>query len=578
MLFASRHQEVVIDDFFDVEADGGVPFEESPEFYLTGDLSEERTELLDKLMTLTFEQMKSMTDVLEKSAKAFGRDCVPITLREAQVLPVLMSYVNPRFFLGDKPGLGKTVMSGASYAYYRYFMKKKGQEPKKVLVVTDSSHVLGFAGEWNTFGLKVVPLVGGKVARALKKHDPNDCDGFVINWDGLKTNAFLEYYLEHADEFGFAIFDETSALLNPKSMLYQTANHIINKYRGGIERVIFLNGSSFEKNLFDIYHQFQILMPKLIPNKDFLESRYVVRSGREVFMHDMSRFNPFQKHVVKRKTGEIADYQNLEELRNRLKYYYVARSKQDYASDLPKHNYRLHVANLTSEQKKRLSESSNMSNINSPKTSDPNAKFTLATAPKLKAVVEFAQQTEEDRPLVYVYNKESQKTMKEELEAVGYRVGILNGDIAPAEKAETLRAFNTGNLDMLVFNVEKAINIPTSDRIIFYDIPMMPQRTNQITGRIDRNNYEVKKFYDFFCYNDSPEMVNLVRLAYFRETHGENFTGQRVGVYAQLVRQLHAYFSTETLETVEEMFDRMEAENGTFADIEQDVRRALGLD
>ncbi|PGT90091.1 helicase-related protein [Bacillus thuringiensis] len=575
MIFVSRRQEV-LDEF----VEENVPFEESPEFYLTDGLNEQRIQLLNKLTSLPFEKLNGLTDIMERSARAFGRDCIPLTLREAQVLPVLMSYVNPRFFIGDKPGLGKTVMSGASYAYYRYLMHKKGLTPKKVLVVTDSSHVIGFAGEWNTFGLKVIPLTDSSIGitRKLKKHDPNDCDGFVINWDGLKTNGFLEYYLEHADEFGFAILDETSKLLNPKSLLFQTTNNIINKYRGGIDRVIFLNGSSFEKNLFDIYHQFQILKPKLISNKDFLESRYVIRGGREVYMHDMSRFNPFQKQVIKRTTGEIEDYQNLEELRERLKYYYIARSKSDYAKDLPEHNYRLHVVDLTKEQRKRLTESSNMSLINSPKTSNPSAKFTQATSPKLKAVIEFAQQTEDDRPLIYVYNKESQKTVQEELQALGYQVGLLNGDVSPQEKADVLRAFNTGELQMLVFNVEKAVNIPTSDRIIFYDIPMMPQRTSQITGRIDRNNYEIKKFYDFFCYSDSPEMVNLVRLAYFRETHGENFTGQKVGVYAQLVRQLHAYFTQDTLNNVEERFAWMEANNRSFEDIEQDVRKLLGMD
>lgn len=574
MLFQSRVAQFQENDFEEML------FEESPDFYMSGGLSKKQTEMLDFLKVVPFKKIEKTADILVRSAREFNRDCVEIYLREAQVSPVLMSYVNPRFFIGDKPGLGKTVMSAASYAYYKYMQKRKGLKPKKVLVVTDSSHVMGFANEWNSYGIRIVPLTKSStgIARALRKHDMDEQDGVITNWDGLKTNGFLEYYLEHADEYEFAIFDETSKLLNPKSMLYKTVNNIVNKFEGGIERVIFLNGSSFEKNIFDFYYQFNVLKPKLIPNKDFLETRYVVRGGREVYMRDLSKFDPFQQHVVKRKVGEIVDYKNQAELRDRLKYYYIARSKRDYSKDLPEHNYVLHGVELTAKQKKQISESANVSLINSPKTSDPDAEFSQKTSPKLKAVIEFAQTVEDDRPLVYVYNKESQKTMKEELEALGYKVGILNGDISVEDKTETLRLFNSGQLDMLVFNVEKAVNIPTSDRILFYDIPTMPQRTNQIKGRIDRNNYEKKKFYDFFCYMDSPEMVNIVRLAHFREHHGNEFTGQKEEVYGTLVKQLRNMYKEELMDSIAEKFEWMEANNRTFEDIEREVRQLLGMD
>ncbi|MGM9926622.1 MAG: helicase-related protein [Bacillus sp. (in: firmicutes)] len=549
-------------------------------FFLQEGLSERQVELLDKIRKLPFEKLKPTEDIIRRSAAVFGRSCVDITLREAQIAPVLMSYVNPRFFIGDKPGLGKTVMSAACYAYYKWMLNKKGLTPKKVLVVTDSAHVVGFCNEWRSYGIDLVPLTKSStgIARALRKHDMSVMDGVITNWDGLKTNGFLEYYLEHADDYGYGIFDETSKLLNPKSLLYITVDNIVNKYRGGIERVIFLNGSSFEKNIFDFYYQFGVLKPKLIPSKEFLEQRYIVRGGKEVYMQDFTKFSPHQKQVVKRKVGEIVDYRNQSELRDRLKYYYIARSKRDYSKDLPEHNYVLHGVGLTSPQMKKLSQSQNMSIINSPKTSDPDAVFTPASSPKLKAILEFAVQVEDDRPLFYVYNKESQRTVCDELTALGYRVKILNGDVSSEEKTEILREFNTGELDMLVFNVEKAVNIPTSDRIVFYDIPTMPQRTNQIKGRIDRNNYDKKKFYDFFCYLDSPEMLNIVKLAYFREHHSNQFTGQIEHVYGVLVKQLQLIYQEDQLESIAEKFAWMESNNRTFDDIEDEVRRILGMD
>lgn len=551
------------------------------DFYLVGDLSEKQMNLMDKVLSMEESELSGVKKVIQKNAQQKGVVSDKIVLRDAQVKPVIMSYVNPRFFIGDKPGLGKTVMSAACYAYYQLQCRKRGVEPKKVIVVTDSSHVIGFANEWIRYGIKLLPLTKSStgIQRAFRNNDWRDFDGLITNWDGLKTNGFLEHYLEHKEAYGYGVFDETSKLLNPKAVMYKVVDGIVNNYKGGLRRVIFLNGSSFEKNIFDFYYQFGILKPKLIPSKSFLEGRYIVRGGRNVFMKDLvNRGNKMQVETVQRRIGEIVDYQNQEELRERIKYYFMARSKEDYGSDIPKHSYILHGVEMTAAQGKILDEQMNISLINSPRTSDPEAKFSFTTSPKLKAVVEFADTVADDRPLVYVYNKESQKTITEELRKLGYRVEMLNGDSGSAEvKNEIVDNFNNGDLDMLVFNVAKAVNIPTSDRVIFYDIPTMPQQTNQIKGRIDRDNYDTKKFYDFFCYLDSPEMINIVRLAYFREHHGNKFTGQVENVYAMLVSQLRTIYTNGEVEEIEKAIERMEEDGLDFEDIRGEIGELIDI-
>lgn len=554
---------------------------EEKDYLLVGDLTGKQITLMDKILGLEESELKGVKKVIQKNSKDKGIKCDKIVLRDAQVKPVLMSYVNKRFFIGDKPGLGKTVMSAACYAYYQIQCRKKGITPKRVLVVTDSAHVVGFANEWKTYGINILPLTKSSVGieRAFRNNDWETYDGVITNWDGLKTNGFLEHYMENAELYGYGVFDETSKLLNPKAILYKVVDNIINNYGGGLGRTIFLNGSSFEKNIFDFYYQFNILKPKLIPSKGFLEGRYIVRGGKNVFMKDLvTRGNRMSIETVQRKTGEIVDYRNQEEFRDRIKYYYMARSKADYSDDLPQHSYILHGVEMTNSQHKILDEQKNISLVNSPRTSDKEAKFTFATSPKLKAVVEFADMVSEDRPLVYVYNKESQKTIAEELRKLGHRVEILNGDTGSSEdKAEIVDSFNEGSLDMLVLNVTKAINIPTSERIIFYDIPTMPQTTNQIKGRIDRNNYDTKKFYDFFCYLDSPEMVNIIDLAYFREHHGNKFTGQVENVYEMLVRQLYTIYTEGEVEEIEKVIKRMEEENLEFNDVREEIESLLSI-
>lgn len=529
-------------------------------YYLVGDLNETQTQKLEEILAMDEEKFESRCEnnAIMKHAGMRGRKINKFILRNAQVKPALMSAVNPRFFIGDKPGLGKTVISAECYAFYCVRCLKKGLTPKKVLVVTDSAHVVGFGKDWERMGIKLIPLTKSStgIKRALKNNDlENDFDGVVINWDGLKTNGFLEYFLENAELFGYAVFDETSKVLNNKSVIYKVTNAILNEYQGGIPRALFLNGSSFEKDIFDFYAQFSLLKPKLIPTKSFLEDRYVVRQGRNVYMKDYvyGANGKAQLQTVQRKVGEIVDYKNQEELRDRLKYYYIARSKSDYSKDLPQHNYRGHFIGMTTAQAKLMEEHSNVSALNSPKTSNPDAKFTFAINPKFKEVIEFAEETSEDRPILYVYNKESQKDIHAELTKRGYKVGILNGDTK--NKQEVIELFNNYKLDMLIFNVEKAVNLPTSDRIIFYDIPTMPQRTNQIRGRIDRNNYKDSKFYDFFCYMDSPEMFQIIRLGYFRENHSNKFTGQVDYLYGILLEQLYSVYSEEIMEGIHQVMN-----------------------
>lgn len=548
------------------------------DYYLLSDLTDKQVETMDSIMNTPPEKKMAIASLFEKSAALAGRPVnKEIKLRQAQIDPILMSYINPRFFIGDSPGLGKTVMSAGAYAYYRLQQIKNDLTYGKVLVVTDSIHVQKFAKEWKTFGINLLALSGGSagIKSKLKKSDLTEYDGVILNWGSLSTNSFVEYWLESKREYTFGVFDETSKLLNEKSQTFKVTDAIVNGYEKGLERVIFLNGTSFEKVIYDFYYQFKILKPKLIPSKAFLDARYVIKTGKEVYMRDMSSTGQFG--VVKRRIGQIVDYKNQAELRDRLKYYFIARSKSDYSDDLPQHSYILHGVEMNKQQAKLSELRKHASVLNSPATSDPRNTLTPKNSPKLKQLLDFLPTVDEDRPLIYVYNTEAQKTIKEEVEKLGYRVEILNGAINSERKNKVLDMFNNKELDVLIFNITKAMNVPTSDRILFYDIPAMPQETTQIKARIDRNNYTDRKFYDFFCYLDSPEMINLVKLAYFREHHGNEFTGQVENVYGQLVQQLTTVYEVDCLDTVGQKFDWMYQNSKQFEDIEKEVIDLLDI-
>lgn len=521
------------------------------EFYLSTDsITESGKKFIDKLLDKDLKDFENrcLNNAINSLAVTLGRKNPKIKLRLPQIVPVLMSYANKRLFIGDTPGLGKTVMSAESYASYKLKKIKNNEEYKKVIVVTKTNHVKGFSNDWKSFGINLLPLLEGstKIEKILAKNDVNNFDGIILNWDSLKTNGFIEHYVTNKHLYNFAVFDETTQVINDKSLISQVTDLIVNKYQGGIEHVLFLNGTSFEKNIYDFYNQFKILAPKLIPSKKFLDSRYVVKSGSNVFArHYISSNNTSYEAIMSHNTAEVVNYVNQEELKERLKYYFVARSKSDFYENMPKHVNSFHAVYMTKEQLKNLHSGLKVSKINSPKTSNPNAKFEISNNPKLKEIIEFAQTVDNDRPLIYVYNKEAQYKIKQELEKLNYRVEILNGETK--DKNEVVNKFNSLEIDMLVTNIDSAVNLPTSDRILFYDIPTNPQKTTQICGRIDRNNDKDVKFYDFFCYMFSPEMHNIFVNGYFREKHSSKFTGQESTQYLELLQQLKVEISDEDL-------------------------------
>lgn len=543
------------------------------EFYLTRGLSHSQTELMAEFSHVDDQSKEALRGIIPLFAQERGLSSKNIQLRLPQIDPVVLSYINPRFFIGDKPGLGKTVMSAASFAYYGYMQLQEGQPIGKILVVTEAAHVVKFAKEWQSYGINVMPLSGGtvKTERSLAEFDFNEHDGVVIGWDGLKTNGFLDFYLRHHKEFKMGIFDETSKLLNPKSMLYEVSDAIINTYQNGLDRVLFLNGSTFEKNIYDFYYQFNILQPKLIPSKKFLDDRYVVKEMSNVYRRGATG------KVVNQRFADIVDYKNQDELRERLKYFYIARSKEDFASDLPVHEYNLHVITMTEEQEQALEEIKHISVVNSPRTSDETKTLTRDNAPKLDDILTYFVQHAKDRPIIYAYNTESQRTLCAELKKLGYKVEVLNGESSAEDKAKIVDKFNNYKIDTLVFNVQKAINLPTSDRILFYDIPTMPQQTSQIKARIDRNNYTTAKKYDFFCYYLSPEWLNLSRLGHFREHHSNEFTGQKDYVYSQLTEQMSEYIEQDVQTELKQTYETMYQDNKKFNEVESKIKSLLNI-
>ena len=512
-------------------------------FYLRGSLTDSQIHNLEKVLQMG--KVDKLKHVIPASAELFKRDCEDIVLYDAQTLAVGMAYINPYFFIGDKPGLGKTIMSAAIFAQIRKKAFENGEKIGKLLVVTDNNHVSGIQRDYLRCGINLVPLKGGTKAieNEIKQFDIRDplIDGIVTSWNSLKTNGFLMYYLDHQEYFTLGIMDETSALKNDKTQLFSKADKIAMNF----ERNVFLNASTFETSIMDIYNQFQILNPSVIPSKKFITDRYVKYGRDSWFVTEYlpdPRTGIVSPQRVMKFAYRIADYTNQEELRNRLRYHYIARTKADYSSDLPEKLYILHPVEMTERMRKAVADTTQRYGeiLNSPTTIDSNFQFTTKTVPKLGVLLELFDSIAHERPVIYCYNTESQRVIRDELVKKGYRVEIISGseNTAGDGRDKVLQEFAEGYYDCIITNVKKAINIVGSQAMIFYDIPTNPQITYQIMGRIDRNNFDEKRTYHFLVYLNSPEMYNMQELAHFREEHSSLFTGQHEEVYRQLIKQI----------------------------------------
>lgn len=541
---------------------------------LNKDLTDKQIDLMELVLSETDSRFDKIQNILIESAELSGREHGNIKLFKHQVTPALMIQISKRVFNGFSPGIGKTFSSCGAYALYRSKCIKSGKPVGKVLCVTEGNHLHGFKNDWNSGGVKLLPISEGTVSinKELKKAEEEgfDYDGIVTTWSSLITNGFLLYYLEHSEEYTFAVFDETTPLMNNKNITPKVVDMILNKYKGGIEYCMFLNGTSFNKNIYDIYYQMNILVPKLIPNKKWIDDRYVIKEEKRIWTNQNGG-------KVLNKFKDIVNYKNQEDFFNQLKYYYIVRNKSDVKGSIPSHVYKLHGIELSPTVKRILKKGGGSKDINSPNTSF-GIELTPKKFSKLEYLINRFKETIQDRPIIYAHHKDAQKVIGEEIKKLGYSVAYLNGDATDEEKSEIITKFNNKEIDTLVFNIIRAVNLPTSDRIIFYEIPISPNITNQVKARIDRNNYDTVKFYDFLCYLDSPEMVNIVQLSHFREHHGTLLTGQgEEKVYSQLITQLEEIYDKERIELVGKRVEQMYKDNHTWNSTEEDIYKLLNL-
>jgi len=482
-------------------------------FYFKGNLTNEQVRILDTLYKLG--KVENLKNIFKHKN---------VVLHDFQTLDIALCYFNPKFIIGERPGSGKTLIAAGLLEVLR----RKGKLDKKVLCVTKSDSLYQFSNEISYFtDLKLLELYGDskKIKQIVSYNDVDAYDGIVIPHNTIINNYFNVFMSENKHKFNILIFDESSVLKSHKTRTYEVAHQLFKN----MERIVMLNGTVFELNIYDFINQLSILDADILPPKYKLERDYCIFGFENGYWSTVNGKRKFNK------IWKLKGYKNQEEFREKVHYFYVQHNRKEG----PEHTFSLVPVDISEEQKNIINDSNYMFVLNSPNTEYYRFDFNKKNVPKLGSLVDLVKEVIKSKPVIYCYYIDAQNVIKHELEKEGISSIILNGAV-DLETRDLIRQnfVETDKYDVLITNVQKAINLPTSDVLIFYTIPSNPAMAYQIMCRIDRNNYLVSKDYFFLCAVNSREGDIILDIVKDREINANLFSGHDRFVFQRIASQI----------------------------------------
>ena len=429
-------------------------------------------------------------------------------LREYQTLMTAFMYTSPRSINGDYVGLGKT----AEVAALINLLKQKGELTRFCMAV-ESTALLQTALEMVKFtGLNIVAFPGetAKLKKLLANTKWDKVDGIIVKHSVLKNDTFLIFVAKHLSAtgtnnlFNTLIVDESSIIKNKETMICEGISQLLKI----TPRCHMLNATPFGKSLMDVYNQLDILDINLMPPKTRIESKYSVYKKSVYWKTVSGKPKAFDKR-------ERVGYQRQDEFKESLRYVYWGRSKKDVGKNLP-HVYRAFEVEPTKDQLASIGNGYRYQEVLNcpsliPQLGIPNGRKTVPKMDRVCKIVE--EQYQESKVMIYCWNKEAQRTLAEELEKIGRKPAIIDGDTNNADvwliQGEFNKSFEDGGYDVLITNARRSLNLQGADVCIFYSIEATSEIYTQIAGRIDRSVDDKVRDFILLVYKNTPEYVYL---------------------------------------------------------------------
>lgn len=481
-----------------------------------------------ELIEQSIEEKQSIRNIIKRDNIDYTQYIAE--LRDYQTVGTAFMYLSPRSILADGCGLGKT----AEVAGLINWLKYKGEMTRFLIAVENSAVGQTQAELFRFTGLYVVvmPSEGYKIKKVIKNTDWTKVDGIIIKHSTLRSDPFSKWLALNINQEGLCnifdtfFLDESSVIKNDTTKMYSYTKNICQI----VKRVHFMNATTFETNILDIYNQMDMMDQTLLPKKWRIEQNYCT----------YARTSYWTKENGKAKMNwrrERNGYKNQSEFKESLKLVYFGRCKKDIGMDLP-HIYKVYEVEPTNAMSLALEKGYRYNELlNCPSLiHDAGIPMDRKNVPKLNRLCELIENDfSQEQVMVYCFHLEAQQKIADELTKIGRKPVILNGSITDSdERYRIQQAFNNGEYDVIITNIKKSLNLYGGDVCIFYSMETNIAKMEQIRARIDRNvDDKIKTFimllykgtdeYNFFCNKVLQRAKDSRSLTIDAETAADHF-------------------------------------------------------
>lgn len=440
-------------------------------------------------------------------------------LRKYQTVGTAFMYFSPRSIIGDGVGLGKT----AEIAALINLLKQVGELSRFMMAVETSALGQTQAELIRFTGLNIIalPSEGYKLKKVIQKTDWNKIDGMVIKHSALRSDVLSNWLALNIGENGLSnlfnlfLLDESSVIKNTTTKTAIYTKNICDI----CPRVHFMNATTFETCLMDIYNQMDIMNPQLLPNKWRIEKEFCT-FGRSTYW---TKENGKPKMNYRR---DLTGYKNQVKFKECLKLVYFGRCKQDIGMDMP-HIHKVYEVEPNNEQSMALQKGYRyMEVLNCPSLiEDIHLETSRKTVPKIDRLCNLIENEFADsKVMVYCFHTEAQEAIANELRKIGRNPVVLNGKSTDTERWEIQTRFNSGDYDVIITNIMKSLNLFGGDACIFYSNSMTPSKMFQTAGRVDRNVDDKIKTFILLIYKGTDEYKHFMEVTSQRAKDGRELT------------------------------------------------------
>ena len=447
------------------------------------------------------------------------------SLRPYQTVGAEFLLNSKRAMLGDGVGLGKTAQIAAAINV----LKQTGQLTRFIMAVETSAvmqtrvELIKFTG----LNIVVLPSESPKLKKMIEKTDWNTVDGIIIKHCTIKSNPFNTWLAMNTKNgkstmFNLLIIDESSVIKNDTTQMYQYCMNISN----AMERTYMMNATSFEKHIMDIYYQFNIMDSELMPEESFIKKNYCTFDKKGYWKTEQTPGQGRGYKRVQKYHWSLSGYQNQHIFKESLKYVHFGRSLADVGMVID-HIYKIYTVQPNPAQTQLISAGFHSNEVlNCPsllegveEAGQKPLSFDRANNPKLDRLCELAEtELEGVSFMVYCYHIDAQYKLKAELEKIGRRVVVINGQDPKGKdkdmvKLDRMQKFNSGEYDVIITNMQKSLNLYGADAMILYSNTATVGRLEQIRGRIDRHVDDKVRTYIMLLYEGTSEFELMTHTA-----------------------------------------------------------------